>query len=147
MLKLLMILAILSPVACAAQSMASSYASRDGRIGTTVIACPSQDGSYTAGPCSFSKPPTVTYGSPTSFSVATANTAVTVFPAGSVATGCDIVNTGAGVLYLDFTTTAVGGSSTALPLQPGQSFHCPYPPSGAVSVVAAAPQNFVAIRY
>ncbi len=147
MLKSLMALAFLMPTACAAQSMASSYAGRDGRIGTIVIACPSQDGSYTAGPCPISKPTAVTYGGPATFAVATANTAVTVFPAGAVVTGCDIINTGTGVLYLDFTTTAVSGSGTALPLQPGQSFHCPYPPSGAVSVVAAAPQNFVAIRY
>jgi hypothetical protein len=147
MIKTLIVLAILAPAACAAQSMASSYASRDGRIGTVVIACPSQDGSYTAGPCPISKPGAVTYAGPTTVAVTTANTAVTVFPAGSVATGCDIVNSGTGVLYLDLTTTAVAGSSTALPLQPGQSFHCPYPPSGAVSAVATAPQNFVAIRY
>jgi hypothetical protein len=147
MIKILIILAVLLPTACGAQSMASSYASRDGRIGAIVIACPSQDGSYTAGPCPISKPTTVTYGGPATFAVTTANTAVTVFAAGAVATGCDVVNTGAGVLYLDFTTTAVSGSGTALPLQPGQSFHCPYPPSGPVSAVAATPQSFVAIRY
>ena len=70
-----------------------------------------------------------------------------MFAAGSVLTGCDVVNSGTGVLYLDFTTTAVAGAPTALPLQPGQSYHCATPPSGAVSAVAAAPQPFVAIRY
>ncbi len=147
MIKTLVALAILVPTACAAQSMASSYASRDGRIGTVVIACPSQDGSYTAGPCPLNKPGAVTYAGPSGAGVVTANTAVTVFPAGSVATGCDIINSGTGVLYIDFTTTAVIGSPTALPLQPGQSFHCPYPPAGAVSTIATAPQPFVAVRY
>jgi hypothetical protein len=147
MIKALIALAILLPTACAAQSVASSYASRDGRIGTVVIACPSQDGSYTADPCPTSKPTTVTYGGPNVFAIPAANTAVTVFQAGTVLNGCDVVNTGAAVLYLDLTTTAVIGSGTALPLQPGQSFHCPYPPSGAVSAIAAAAQNFVAIRY
>jgi hypothetical protein len=94
-----------------------------------------------------SKPSAVTYGGPTAFAVTTANIAVTVFAAGGVATGCDFVNSGSAVLYLDFTTTAVAGSATAIPLQPGQSFHCPYPPAGAVSAVAATPQSFVAIRY
>jgi hypothetical protein len=135
------------PAVCSAQQMANSYAGRDGRIGTVVIACPSQDGSFTAGPCQLSKPGAVTYSGPTAFAITTANTAVTVFAAGTVATGCDFVNSGAGILYLDFTATAVAGSATALPLQPGQSFHCPYAPSGAVSAVAAAPQSFVAIRY
>jgi hypothetical protein len=147
MIKAFIAMAFLWPAACTAQSMASSYAGRDGRIGSVVIACPSQDGSYTAGPCPINKPTTVTYGGPTNYTVAAANTAVTVFPAGAVTTGCDLINTGTGVLYLDFTTTAVAGSATAMPLQPGQSFHCPYPPTGPVSVVAAAPQSFVAIRY
>jgi hypothetical protein len=147
MFKTFLLLVMLLPTLCAAQPMASSYASRDGRIGAVVITCPSQDGSFTAGPCPISKPAAVTYGGPTAFAVATANTAVTVFAAGTVTTGCDFVNSGSGVLYLDFTTTAVAGSATAIPLQPGQAFHCPYPPSGAVSAVAATPQSFVAIRY
>jgi hypothetical protein len=147
MFKVLIALAILIPGTCAAQPMASSYASRDGRIGTVVIACPSQDGSYTAGPCPISKPNIVTYVAPTASSITTANTAVTVFPAGSVATGCDIVNSGSGVLYIDFTAVAAIGSATSLPLQPGQSFHCPFPPTGALSAIAAQPQPFVAVRY
>ncbi len=147
MVKYVLFLAMLLPALCNAQPMASSYASRDGRIGAVVITCPSQDGSFTAGPCAMNKPNTVTYGGPTAFAVATANTAVTVFAAGTVATGCDFVNSGSSVLYLDFTATAVAGSATAIPLQPGQSFHCPFPPSGAVSAVAATPQSFVAIRY
>ena len=147
MFKIFLALMVLMPTICAAQSMASSYAGRDGRIGTVVISCPSQDGSYTAGPCPISKPAAVTYSGPSNFMIGTANTAVTVFLAGTVTTGCDFVNTGSGVLYLDLTTTAVAGSATAVPLQPGQSFHCPYPPTGNVSAVAATPQSFVAIRY
>lgn len=147
MIRTLTILASLIPVAATAQSMATSYASRDGRIGTTVIACPSLDGAFTAGPCPIGKPPAVNYAPPASAAIVTANTAVTVFPAGTVPTGCDIVNSGTGVLYLDFTGPAVIGSATALPLQPGQAFHCPFPPTGAVSATAAAAQTFVAIRY
>jgi hypothetical protein len=89
----------------------------------------------------------VTYAAPTTATIATANTAITVFTAGQVATGCDFVNLLSVVLYLDFTTTAVAGASTALPLVPGQSFHCPYPPTGAVSAVASATGSFVAVRY
>jgi hypothetical protein len=138
---------LLLPAHAFAQSMASSYATQDGRVGTVVIACPSVDGSYTAGPCTMSKPGAVSYTSPAASSITTPNTAVTVFAAGSVATGCDFVNSGSGVLYVDLTTTAVIGSATSIPLQPGQSFHCPYPPAGAVSAIAAQAQSFVAIRY
>lgn len=147
MLKIALCLAALLPAAALAQPMASSYAGRDGRIGTVVIACPSQDGAYTAGPCALAKPGSVTYAAPVAPGIATANVAVTVFTAGSVQTGCDFVNSGSAILYLDLTTTAVIGSPTALPLQPGQSFHCPYPPAGAVSAIAAQAQPFVAIRY
>lgn len=147
LIRILGALLILMPVAAVAQPMASSYASRDGRIGTTVIACPSLDGAFTAGPCPIGKPNPVNYAAPASAAIVTANIAVTVFPAGTVSTGCDIVNSGTGVLYLDFTGPAVIGSATALPLQPGQAFHCPFPPTGAVSATAAAAQTFVAIRY
>jgi hypothetical protein len=146
MLRILLLLLALSGLAHA-QPVTSSYATRDGRAGTVIIACPSQDGSFTASPCSISKPSTVTYSAPTANTISSANVAVTVFAAGTVSTGCDFVNTGAAVLYLDFTTTAVAGAATAIPLQPGQSFHCPYPPTAAVSAVAAQPQSFVAIRY
>jgi hypothetical protein len=148
MLKHLTCLAVLLlPAQAFAQPMVSSYATQDGRVGTVVIACPSQDGSYTAGPCAMSKPGAVSYVSPVASSIPAPNTAVTVFTAGSVATGCDFVNSGSGILYLDLTTTAVIGSATSIPLQPGQSFHCPYPPAGAVSAIAAQAQSFVAIRY
>ena len=130
-----------------AQGIGSSYSTRDGRAGTVVVACPSQDGSYTALVCAFNKPSTATYLGPAIGAVATANVAVTVFPAGSVTTGCDIVNTGPGVLYLDFVNTALAGSTTSIPLQTNQSFHCPFPPLGGVSAVASQPQSFVAIRY
>ena len=147
MLKRILAVATLVPLTTTAQPVASSYSGRDGRVGTVVIACPSQDGSFTAGPCPIGKPPSVDYAAPVTSSIATANTAVTVFPPGSVATGCDIINSSGGVLYIDFTTTAVIGAATSLPLQPGQSFHCPYPPAGGMSAIAAQPQSFVAIRY
>ena len=135
------------PTLLHAQQVTSSYATRDGRAGTVVIACPNQDGSYTAGPCSITKPGPVAYTAPTTAAIANANTPVTVFAAGTVSTGCDFVNTGAAVLYLDLTAVASAGSATSIPLQPGQSFHCPYPPLGAVTAVAAQPQSFVAVRY
>jgi hypothetical protein len=147
MVRTFLLALLFVPAICSAQQVANTYAGRDGRIGTVVIACPSQDGSYTAGPCALSKPSSVSYSGPANFAIATANTAVTVFAAGTVTTGCDFVNTATNVLYLDFTTTALAGSATSLPLAPGQSFHCPYAPTGAVSAVAAAPQSFVAIRY
>ncbi len=98
-------------------------------------------------PCAISKPGAVAYAAPDASAIAAANTPVTVFAAGAVPTGCDFVNTGTAVLYLDFTTSAAAGAATSIPLQPGQSFHCPYPPLGAVTAVAAQPQPFVAIRY
>ena len=124
LIKLLAIAALL-PLAAAAQPIASSYEGRDGRVGAVVIACPSQDGSFTAGPCPIGQPPTVNY----------------------ALTGCDSIKSGGGVLYIDFTATAILGAATSLPLQPGQSFHCPYPPAGGMSAIAAQPQAFVAIRY
>ena len=147
MTRLIVLLAILAPVLAAAQPVAGSYATRDGRANTVVIACPSQDGTFTAGPCAISKPGAVAYTAPSSAAITVANTAVTVFAAGTVPTGCDFVNTGSAVLFLDFTATASAGAATSVPLQPGQAFHCPYPPLGAVSAVASQPQPFVAIRY
>ncbi len=140
-------LAMSAPCLAQAQALASSYATRDGRAATVVIACPSQDGAYTAAACATSKPGAVAYAAPAATGITTANMPVTVFAAGSVATGCDILNSGSAVLYVDFTTTAATGSATSIPLQPGQAFHCPYPPLGPVSAVAAQPQPFVAIRY
>ena len=144
---LLPICILLCPVAAWSDPLRSSYSTGDGRAGTVIIACPSQDGSFSAAPCSINKPGTVSYIAPNVGSIVSANTPVTVFGAGTVATGCDFVNTGSAILYIDFTTTASAGASTSIPLQPGQSFHCPYPPAGAVSAVAAQPQSFVAIRY
>ena len=135
------------PLEATAQPVAGAYATRDGRASTVVIACPNPDGSFTAGPCTLARPPMVTYTAPASSLIATANVAVTVFPAGSVVTGCDIVNTGSAVLYIDFTTTASAGLATSIPLQPGQAFHCPYPPAGAVTAVALQQQPFVAVSY
>ena len=143
----MLILATVLAGAANAQPVTSSYATRDGRAGTVVIACPSQDGSYTAGACAISKPGAVAYSAPVTAAIAVANSPVTVFTAGSVPTGCDFVNTGTATLYLDFTAPASAGSPTSIPLQAGQSFHCPYPPLGTVTAVAAQPQPFVAIRY
>jgi hypothetical protein len=89
----------------------------------------------------------VTYAAPSGSAIVTPNVAVTVFAAGAVPHSCDIVNTGTDTLYLDFTTTAVAGAATAIPLQTGQSYHCPFPPAGAVSAVADMAQPFVAVRY
>ena len=48
----LSLLGALLPAAVRAQSpMASTYATRDGRILGTVLSCPSQDGTFTAQPC------------------------------------------------------------------------------------------------
>ena len=140
-------LCVLAPYEVHAQTLAGSYATRDGRAATVVIACPSQDGTYLASACAISKPGSVTYSAPVTATITTANTPVIVFSAGSVVTGCDIVNSGSAILYLDFTMAATAGSATSIPLQSGQAFHCPYPPLGAVSAVAAQPQSFVAIRY
>ncbi len=147
MAKLFFVLILLSTSVAAAQPMASSYATRNGHADTVVIACPSQDGSFTAGPCPMSKPGPVTYQAPGTATISTPNVAVTVFAAGSVANGCDFVNTGSSVLYIDLTAMASAGAPTSIPLQPNQSFHCPYPPVGAVTAVAAQAQSFVAIRY
>jgi hypothetical protein len=88
------------------------------------------------------------YAGPDASAVVQANVAVTVFKTGSVPNGADILNTGGAVLYMDATgVDAVAGSPTAIPIQPGQPYHFPYPPAGAVSVVAAQPQPFVAVRY
>ncbi len=143
----LIIAAALLPFAAAAQPVASSYTTRDGRAATVVITCPSSDGSYTAAACSLAKNGPTTYAAANATAIATANTAVTIFTAGSIASGCDIINTAAAPLFIDFTTTAVIGAATAIPLQPGQSYHCAFPPAGAVSAVAAQPQAFAALRY
>ena len=145
--RILIALALACPAAAAADPIRSSYSTNDGRTSTVVIACPSQDGSFTAAACALNKPGAVSYGAPGSAAIATANVPVVVFPAGAVATGCDVVNSGSATLYLDFTATAVAGSPTSIPLLPGQAFHCPFPPLGAVSAVASQPQSFVAIRY
>ena len=141
------IFAALAPQCAPAQPVASTYATQDGRAETVVIACPNTDGSFTAGRCATATPTSVIYASAAATAVAVPNTPVTVFTPGSVLTGCDVLNTGTAILYLDFTTIAAAGSGTSIPLQPGQSFHCPYPPSGAVTAIAAQSQPFVAVRY
>lgn len=91
---------------------------------------------------------TVTYTGPDAGAITAANVAVTVFAANTVSSGCDIINNGTVDLYVDMTTAAaVIGSATAIPVAPGASWHCPYPPKGAVGAVAASPTSFVAVRY
>ncbi len=89
----------------------------------------------------------VAYAAPAAAAITAANTPVTVFPAGAVPTGCDFVNSGSGRPLPRLHHHRRRRSATSIPLQPGQSFHCPVPPLGAVSAVAAQPQSFVAIRY
>ena len=135
------------PLAAMCQPVSGTYSTRDGRAATVVIACPTADGSFSAAACTLAKSPAVTFAAPAAAAIVTANVAVTVFPSGSVTTGCDIVNAGSGTLYLDFVATAAAGSATSLPLQSGQSFHCAYAPTGTVTAVASQPQAFVAVKY
>ncbi len=79
--------------------------------------------------------------------IVTANVAVTLFNAAEIQSGCDIINPGPATLYVDFTTVAVAGASTAIPIAAGGAYHCPYPPLGAISAVAASAQTIVAVRY
>jgi hypothetical protein len=83
-------------------------------------------------------------------SIVTGGTAVVVFPANSIANVADIANppTATETLYIDIVTTAVAGSATSFPLQPGGSYRVSGPISTAVSAVAAtAGHAFVAVRY
>ncbi len=131
----------------AAAQVRNSYATQDGRSATVVVTCPSADASFTAVPCTAPPQSPVTYAAPAAAAIVTANVAVTVFAAGAVLHSCDIVNTGTDTLYVDFTTTAVAGSATSIPLQAGQGYHCAFPPVGAVSAVADMAQPFVAVKY
>ena len=137
----------LAPLAALCQPVSSTYATRDGRAATVVIACPTSDGTFTAASCALAKSPAVTFTASSTSAITTGNVAVTVFPSGSVANGCDIVNTGTAILYLDFISTAAAGSATSLPLQSGQSYHCAFAPLNAVTAIAGQPQPFVAVRY
>jgi hypothetical protein len=80
----------------------------------------------------------------------TGGTAVVVFPAGSIANVGDIANppTATETLFIDVVTTAVAGSATSFPLQPGGFYRVSGPISTGVSAVAAtAGHAFVAVRY
>ena len=143
----LFVLLAFAPFAALGQSVSSTYATRDGRAATVVIACPTSDGTFTASACALAKSPAVTFTASATSAIAAGNVAVTVFPSGSVANGCDIVNTGTSILYLDFIATAAVGSATSLPLQSGQSYHCAFAPLNAVTAIAGQPQPFVAVRY
>ena len=121
-------------------------------VPSVVLGCLASDGLTpvicNSGSASFSKPGSVTYAAANAPAIATANVAVTLFTAGSVSTSCDIMNpVGNDTLYVDFTATAVAGSSTAMPIPAGGNYHCPFPPLGAVSAVADKPQTIVAVRY
>ena len=70
-----------------ADPLKSSYSTGDGRAGTVIIACPSQDGTFSAAPCSIAQPGAVTYSSPAAAAITAANSPITVFAPGSIATG------------------------------------------------------------
>ncbi len=147
MTKSLLLLSLLLPTAALAQPVSSSYATQNGRAGTVVIACPSQDGSFTAGPCPMSKPGPVTYSAPGASAISVANTPVTVFPAGSVTTGCDFVNTGSVVLYLDFTKPRLRARRLRSRCSRVSRSTVPTRPPGPSPAVASQAQSFVAVRY
>jgi hypothetical protein len=83
-------------------------------------------------------------------SIATGGVAVTVFAAGSIVDVADIVNppTATEPLYVDLVHVASIGSSSSIPLQPGQSYRVSGPITTAVTAVAATSgHSFVAVRY
>ena len=87
---------------------------------------------------------------PVASQVATANVAVTVFAGGSIVNVADLINpsTANEPLYIDFVATAVAGSATSIPLQPGQAYRISGPLNTAVTAVAAtAGHAFVALKY
>ncbi len=101
-------------------------------------------------PVRFSAPlPSVPIG-PAASQIASANVAVTVFPAGSVVNVADVINPATAIepLYVDFVNAAAAGSATSIPLQPGQSYRISCPLASAVTAVAAtAGHGFVAVSY
>jgi hypothetical protein len=75
---------------------------------------------------------------------------VTVFAAGVIVNGADIINppTATETLYIDFFGTAAAGASTSIPLTAGQGYHIAGPLATAVTAVAATSSHaFVAVRY
>ena len=87
---------------------------------------------------------------PVNSSISVANTAVVVFTAGTIVNVADIINppSATEILYIDFVTTAVAGSATSIPLQPGESYRISSPVASVVTAVAAtAGHSFIAVRY
>jgi hypothetical protein len=87
---------------------------------------------------------------PLTSQIATANVAVTVFAAGSIAHVADIVNpsTATEPLYVDIVAPATAGSATSIPLIPGQAYRVSTPISTPVTAVAAtAGHVFIAVGY
>ena len=79
-----------------------------------------------------------------------ANTAVTVFAAGSFVNVADIINpiNASETLYVDVVATAVAGAVTSIPLAPGQAYRISCPITTAVTAVAAtAGHSFIAVGY
>ncbi len=82
--------------------------------------------------------------------IAAANTAVTVFAAGSFANVADIINpaNASETLYVDVVAPAVAGAATSIPLAPGQAYRVSCPIATAVTAVAAtAGHSFIAVGY
>ena len=89
------------------------------------------------------KPPLVS-------SIATGGTAVTVFGLGTISRWADIINPSSATetLYIDIYHTAVAGSATSIPIQPGGASRISGPIPTVVSAVAATTgHTFVAIAY
>ena len=89
-------------------------------------------------------------GAPAVSVVTSANVPVTVFPAGSIMNGGDIVNpsNAPATLYVDVCAPASVGAVTSLPLLPGQPFHLPGPFASDVTVVSTvAGHSFNAVKY
>lgn len=94
--------------------------------------------------------PGVTPIGPLVSTIATGGVAVTVFDPSSIFNTADIINqaTATETLYVDVVTTAVAGSETSIPIEPGQAYRITGTITTAVSVVAATSAHaFVAVRY
>ena len=87
---------------------------------------------------------------PSTHTITTGGTAVTVFPAGSIANGADIINPASAteILYIDFVTNAVAGSATSIPIAVGATYRLPWPITSELTAVSATTGHaFVAVRY
>ena len=82
--------------------------------------------------------------------VATANQAIIVFPAGSIANYAYVYNppSAPGILYIDIVTTAAYANNTTFPLSPGVGFELIRGITTAFTAISAtAGHTFIAVRY